>query len=242
MQISKQLLLYTSITILLSSCAIHKYEFPPEIPEWCDDCGFCSGDLIFVRGINTEGMSAAISSATGEYTHVAIVECPSKRQVYEDQSIVPPRPKNIFVIESLPGKGVVRRPLEEFFDDIYQQMPDTTFSVLSFLTYMTLNINLDIPKVMERLHNLIGLPYDNEFMPDNNKYYCSELVYETYLDEDENPIFDLVPMNFKDQSGKVIPYWQEYFDSLSILVPQNVSGTNPTQLSQSQFLLEFKIQ
>ena len=73
MQISKQLLLYTSITILLSSCAIHKYEFPPEIPEWCDDCGFCSGDLIFVRGINTEGMSAAISSATGEYTHEVIV-------------------------------------------------------------------------------------------------------------------------------------------------------------------------
>lgn len=192
--------------------------------------------------IDSVGMGVAISSATGEYTHVAIVECPSERQLYEDQTTVPPAPKDIFVIEALPDKGVVRRPLEDFFNDLYNQVQDTSFSVLSYVTYMRLNINLNIPKVMMRLHSLVGKPYDDVFLPGNDKYYCSELVYETYLDDEGNHIFDLVPMNFKDSDGYIIPYWQEYFDSISMLVPQNVPGTNPTQLSQSNLLHTFKIQ
>lgn len=233
---------FCTLGILFFAGCKSQLPLPIQEPEWCDASGFCSGDLIFVKDIDTVAMGAAISAATGEYTHVAIVECPATKQIYEDESVVPPKPQNIFVIEALPGKGVVRRPLEEFFDDIYYQMPDTTLSMLSYVTFMSLNINIDIPQVMEHLHQFVGLPYDDEFQPGNNKYYCSELVYETYLDGEGQHIFDLIPMNFKDSDGEVIPFWQVYFDSLSVLVPQNVPGTNPTQLSKSKYLYQYKIE
>lgn len=230
---------------VLSSCSIHPPY--PSLPDYdhCAPSGFCSGDLIFVRNLDPEGLDGAIASTTGEYTHVAIVEAGDSNDYVNLDSSLLIQPSHDYVIEALPGRGVIRRPMQEFLNEIYYSMPDTNYSILSYVTFMQLNLeanDVDVKQLMQRLHSLVGKPYDDAFMPNNDKYYCSELVYETFLDSHGRPIFESKPMNFSDSTGRIHPYWQSHFDSIGVPVPQNAPGTNPTDLSRSKLLFAFKIQ
>ena len=91
-----------------------------------------------------------------------------------------------------------------------------------------------IPKAINYGINLIGLKYDEEFKINNNKFYCSELIYEIFLIANDNKIFfDLEPMTFKTD-GKTLPIWINYFDSLNIPIPENQLGINPGGISLSE--------
>lgn len=87
-----------------------------------------------------------------------------------------------------------------------------------------------------RLKSLLGRPYDRRFLPDNDEYYCSELIYVTFL-IDGKPIFEARPMTFKDKStGKTSRLWVEYFKELGCTIPEGVIGTNPGDMSRSQVI------
>lgn len=197
----------------------------PERPNWCSDEGLCSGNLLFVRAVDTVGMEAAIAASTGTYTHVAVLE-------YADSQY--------YVIEATPRLGVVRRPLDQFFEEIWLQ--DSSVSPLTYVDFYYLVEETDIPALMERLHSHLGEPYDDAFLPDNGRMYCSELVYECVKDREGRPVFEANPMNFKGADGRIHPYWQAHFDSLGVAVPQGVPGTNPTDMSRSERLHRFKIE
>ena len=169
--------------------------------------GYRCGDLLFCPQQKSD-MEKAIGSSTGEYTHVAIVEVDSTSRVW--------------IIEASGGKGVRRIP--------YSEWNHRNISVYR------LNVPFDTAAVIARAKSFIGQPYDNSFLPDNGKMYCSELVYEAFLDADGKHLFNSQPMNFRDKSGKMPKYWKKHFRKLGIAIPEGVEGTNPTDLSKSPLL------
>ena len=80
-----------------------------------------------------------------------------------------------------------------------------------------------------------GKLYDNAFLQDNGKYYCSELVYEAYKEANQQrAFFNLYPMTFKDPAtGKTHPAWKSYFKELGMKVPEGKLGCNPGSIAIS---------
>lgn len=84
----------------------------------------------------------------------------------------------------------------------------------------------------------LGMPYDDEFLPDNGKWYCSELIFEAFK-QAKTPtlLFNVEPMNFKDPIRKeFFPAWVTYYQKLNKAIPQDVPGCNPGGLSRSPYL------
>ncbi|MBN1380108.1 MAG: hypothetical protein JXA41_00365, partial [Deltaproteobacteria bacterium] len=91
-----------------------------------------------------------------------------------------------------------------------------------------------IPAAIRHARGLIGAPYDPFFLPDNGRFYCSELVSECFRDPDGNMLFGPAPMNFKESSGgEPMAIWKDYFFKLGTPVPEGVPGMNPGALSRS---------
>ena len=166
-----------------------------------------SGDLIFVR--DTSGMGQAVQQTTGQYTHVALVERSGD---------------TLFIIDATPTLGVSRRHLSPL-----------TFH-LSPCDVYRLTISFDTTAVISRAHNFLGQPYDNAFMHDNGALYCSELIYECFLDSAGNHLFEAIPMNWRAPDGTIPQYWLDHFNKLNTPIPEDLPGTNPTAISRSPLL------
>jgi len=166
-----------------------------------------SGDLLFIR--DASGMGSAVQQTTGLYTHVALVErCGD----------------SLYIIDAMPMLGVTRRPI-------------TTFKPLySNIEAYRMSAPFDTAAVMARAHNFLGQPYDRAFTHDNGALYCSELIYECYLDSLGNHLFETIPMNWRAPDGTIPTYWIEHFKSLNAPIPEGLPGTNPTGLSKSPLL------
>lgn len=174
-----------------------------------------TGDLLFVGSSEGAGsMDEAIVASTGNLTHVAIIQV--------DKAGMP------WVIDATPKRGVSRYPL----DSLVQANPGAAFFV------KRLKDTTDVSRFVENALRFVGNPYDLTFLPDNDAYYCSELVREAYRQTDRSYLFDATPMNFLAPDGSLPPYWEELFDRLDMPVPQDVPGTNPQDMSQSPLLLD----
>lgn len=170
-----------------------------------------TGDLIFFTG-DSSSMDDAISSSTGDgFVHVAIVEVDSEGTAW--------------LIDATPQKGVSREKLET------KLLEEKGKAVL-----MRLKDSTGVTASVQRAKSLIGSPYDFAFLPDNDAYYCSELVYECFLRPDGSHIFSCQPMNFLDSEGNLPEYWKELFEKLQMDAPQGLPGTNPEDLSRSTTL------
>ncbi len=90
-------------------------------------------------------------------------------------------------------------------------------------------------QAIENAKTFLGAPYDDAFLPDNNKYYCSEIIALAFNDAmGDKSFFPLIPMTFIDPSnGKTFPVWEEYYQKLGIPVPEGIVGINPGAISIS---------
>lgn len=193
-----------------------------------------SGDLIFVEGISTSirpeccqdtlgiraecrpSMDQAIMGSTGAMVHVGIIEGCND---------------SLFVIDAAPKTGVSRRELNEFLEaqrDEEGRMPN--------IKIMQLKDQRGAMDFVAKAKMLVGAEYDFTFLPDNGKYYCSELVYECYQ-RNGKPIFEATPMNFRNADGEFDAYWVELFVRQGMEIPQGVLGTNPNDLYHSSLLV-----
>lgn len=171
------------------------------------------GDLLFCIAENS-AMSEAIVDATRteksvQYDHVAI---------YTHINDIP------FVIEANPKHGVVCRPLSEFLKDT----PDINDK--KGVTVMRVMKPIDIYAAIERAKQFIGQPYDWSYRPHNGKMYCSELIYDCYLDSEGTPVFKASPMNFRNKEGDIPSFWSELFNKIGEEVPEGIPGTNPNDM------------
>ena len=165
-----------------------------------------TGDLLF-QGGQASAFEQAIASATGSYTHVALVERDAEGRLY--------------VIEAVPREGVRRVALTAAWGPYDAYRPEC---------------ELDTAALLRRAHARIGQPYDHAFMADNGALYCSELIYECYRRSDGQPLFEAQPMNFRDGRGRLPRYWRRHFRRLHMAVPEGMPGTNPTDLARSPLL------
>lgn len=173
-----------------------------------------SGDLIFLNN-NRSDMEKAITASTGEYTHVALVERDSADDVW--------------VVEASPKKGVQRISYEQF-----ERNHNLGFFRGNIDIYR-LTVPFDTLAVIARAKSLVGKPYDDAFLPDNDAYYCSELIEVAF-----DGIFPSKPMNWRDADGNLPDYWKKHFEKLGVAVPEGVPGTNPTDMSRSPLLKRLK--
>ena len=106
------------------------------------------------------------------------------------------------------------------------------------LEYRTGEFIKAISEASKYAKSVLGVPYDDPFILDNGKLYCSELLYECFK---EFHIFDsiLKPMTFKaSNSDSFLPAWVEYYEKLGLPIPEGKLGLNPVSLSRSPKLLK----
>jgi hypothetical protein len=175
-----------------------------------------SGDLIFVSSENSdfEKSIAAVTKFDDKalnFTHVGIVNVTDT---------------GIFVIEATPQKGVVCTSFSEF----------KTENKNGVLYFASLNTQYQqyTKDAIHRACSHLGKGYDFAFDFDNDRYYCSELVYDAYAHAGGDPdFFETPPMTFKNkETGAFLPYWIEYFEKLQLPIPEGKRGISPTGIAQ----------
>ena len=168
------------------------------------------GDLLFYA--DTEGMGAAVKESTGQYTHVAMVV-----EVGD----------SVWIVDATQRYGVSRRP--------FLRRPES--SVKPYPDVYRLTVPFDTAAVLARANALVGKPYDDAFLPNNDAYYCSELIQVVFNGTQASRLqFESQPMNWRDKEGRLPEYWQKHFEALGMPVPEGIPGTNPTDLSRSPLL------
>lgn len=177
-----------------------------------------SGDLLFQVG-KSSTLSNAITEVTSgadsvTYTHVGIVSIENGE---------------IFVIEATTPK-VRKTTIDTFLNDARK------FNGKPIVAAARLNSKYFdiIPQSIANAEKYIGKPYDYVYNPDNDEYYCSELVYLAYKNKNGKPIFKAKKMSFSDEKGKITTAWIEHFRKYKSPVPEGRKGTNPADMSKSK--------
>lgn len=183
-----------------------------------------AGDLIFQEDCadSTDNTIKAVTSSIADYqfTHVGIVYIDEKDSIY--------------VIEATRPKVAVT-PLEEY---LHLTKDSSVCFPKSVVGRLKQEYQYCIPKAIQEGLRLIGKDYDDGFVMDNDKYYCSELIYDIFLKANGGtPIFPLNIMTFKSPStGAVTDGWTAYFQKYNLLIPEGELGINPGAMSRSDVI------
>ena len=182
-----------------------------------------TGDLLFQVG-RESAMSGAIAAATGEnaplpFTHVGIAVCCAGGDS---------------VLEATSPGGVRMTALHEFLDK------SARHEGRAVVVAMRLKDTTGLAASVARARSFMGRPYDYSFRPDNDRMYCSELVWESYRRPDGDPIFPTRPMNFRAADGSMPQFWIELFEKLGEEIPEGMPGTNPADMAQESVLREVR--
>lgn len=135
------------------------------------------------------------------------------------------RNDSAYVIEAI-GKDVHLTPIAAFA----ARTKNTMYVAELKPTYKKLN-NKAIQYALKQL----GVPYDDVFLYNNGKYYCSELIYDAYKKANGGkPFFTLQPMTFKQPgTNTFFDAWVDYYKELKSDIPEGKPGINPGGISTS---------
>lgn len=190
-----------------------------------------TGDLVFVGipagyDLDSDSMDSAIADATGDPDGLTLIHT----------AILDMTDGEPWIIDATLRRGVDRHPLDSFLRDF--TLRDGSLPV--FLV-KRLKDDRRAEEFVDNARHFLGLPYDVSFLPDNGAYYCTELVYDSYLDRAGNPLFHAAPMNFKDADGEFPLYWQQLFSRLGEPIPQGIPGTNPQGMAGEAILRKVNV-
>ncbi len=208
----KNKVVLTIITIILFVLpACNKFSENFELKE---------GDLLFSVGKGESQLLKAIQNATSKkqdipFSHVGIV-------MIENDSI--------FVLEAEPSKGVIKTPVEKFFDETLHVKGKPVIAV----GRVKPQFEYTISGAVKNTQNHLGKKYDFAYDETNNDFYCSELVRFAFIDSLGNPVFAPLAMSFKNkETAQPEPYWIEHFQKLGKEIPEGKPGTNPADMAKS---------
>lgn len=139
----------------------------------------------------------------------------------------------VYVIESL-GKGVQLTPLAKFLQRQTNKEGQPMVMVGRLKPSYTYLIEPAITFSLQQ----IGTPYDQYFLYDNGKYYCSELIYDAFHHANgAQDFFHMYPMTYKDpETGNYMPAWEQYFQKLGTTIPEGLPGCNPGSIANSPYI------
>ena len=186
------------------------------------------GDLLF-QDLDSSPLCDAIELVTpgyknGSFSHIGIVtELGAPFRISSDYKY----DQHTRVLEAIPNKVQTTR-LDSFINRSFDQYnkPKVIVGRLKSKYQYT------IQDALLFLKNKIGTKYDNEFIIDNNSYYCSELIYEAFL---KDSIFLLKPMTFLHPNNTdTIGTWKKHYKKIGKPIPQNQMGINPGIMSLSE--------
>jgi hypothetical protein len=204
--IFKALMPVAFVILIIPSCSKEKSFEPKE------------GDLLF-QDLDCGPVCDAIESVTqgadgAKLSHVGIVSRIKDGKVYITEAF---------------SEGVKEIEL----DDFLSRSSDRKGNPKVLVGRIKHNEDL-LVRDMKKLTSLIGHKYDATFDISDDKYYCSELVYDVFRDEKNKPIFELKAMTFKDpKTGKTTEAWTKYFKGLNTKIPEGGMGINPGMISRS---------
>ena len=182
-----------------------------------------NGDLIFQESCE-RGVGEAIKEVTQSvdssyhFTHVGMVYINGN--------------DSIFVIEATMPRVKVT-PINE-----YLYPTDKECYPISVLGRLKEPYQALISQAINEGLKLVGKEYDYGYVLGNDKYYCSELIYDMLLKaNEEKPVFDLNIMTFKSQKNDIYSQgWIDYFEKHGLAIPEGQLGINPGAMSQSSVL------
>ena len=148
--------------------------------------------------------------------------------------MVIPKGKSEFMVIEAITDGVVETPLDSFFGRSFDEENNSKV-VVGRMKQEHENL---IPKAIDFAKTKLGLAYDEVFNISNDKYYCSELIYDSFKFANNNqPIFQLQKMTYKDpETNSTFPIWEDYFQKLNVSVPEGQPGLNPGGMSMSTYI------
>lgn len=191
-----------------------------------------TGDLLFQVGTDS-AMEGAITAATKRdstlnFTHVGIFLADNGT----DPVLGASGNAADSVLEATSDGGVQIVPLGDFLNRAGRiaGRPGVVAMRLRDTARVTLSVM--------RARQYAGLPYDCSYRPDNGRFYCSELVWESYRDTCDRRIFPARPMNFRAADGTMPAFWSELFEKLGEPIPEGVPGTNPNDMARDPHLRE----
>ncbi|HZF99701.1 MAG TPA: YiiX/YebB-like N1pC/P60 family cysteine hydrolase [Chitinophagales bacterium] len=137
-----------------------------------------------------------------------------------------------FVIEAISG-SVQMTPLEQFV----HRSRDANGNPKVVVAHLPDSL-VDVSHQAVRIARAqLGVPYDNAFLPNNGKWYCSELIADAFNKAAGYTLFADAPMTFKDpETGSFFPAWVEYYRELETRIPEGRPGCNPGGMSRAPFL------
>ena len=178
------------------------------------------GDLLF-QDLDCGELCVAIETVTkgidgAKFSHVAIVSRIEKEQAY--------------ILEAI-GDQVKETELNRFL----LRSKDKNQRAKVFVGRLKQEFIRDIFLAIQWGRKQIGKNYDDIFILGDNKYYCSELVYEMFKRINVN--LGVYPMTFKDpKTNKFFPAWISYYKKLKHRVPEGDLGLNPGSISQEKVI------
>jgi hypothetical protein len=146
-------------------------------------------------------------------------------QKFSHIGLVYTRNDSVYIIEAI-GNDVHLTPIVDFLErsnnPVVQARVKAPYAKL-------------VPNVIQFALQQQGKPYDEPFLYDNGKYYCSELIYDAFaFANNGKPFFRLEPMTFKKpDSDTYFPVWVTYYEKLGMEIPEGKPGINPGGISRS---------
>lgn len=175
-----------------------------------------TGDILF-QSMNCGPLCDAINKVTSGY----------KGNDFSHIGLVYKKNDSLFVIEAA-GTSVKITPYALFKTYTTKEM---------FVGRLKPKYRKYIPMALQFSLEQIGTPYDDEYRYNNQKYYCSELIYDAFLFAFQKPFFQLSPMTFKEpNSQEFFKVWVDYYKSLNTTIPEGELGCNPGGISTSNKL------
>ncbi|MFT5167123.1 MAG: hypothetical protein ACI8P3_002360 [Saprospiraceae bacterium] len=139
-----------------------------------------------------------------------------------------------FVVLEAISRGVVETPIDTFLNRSFDKEGKPKVLVGRLKPAQQ---SLVRPAIQSALQHR-GKAYDDVFDINNDKFYCSELIYFAFKNANEGtPIFQLRLMTYKDPDTKeTFPIWADYFQKLNKSIPEDQPGLNPGSMSRSLYL------
>jgi len=194
------------------------------------------GDMLF-QDLDSSPLCNAIELVTPGYkganlSHIGIIVeektpfCTNSDSRFEDKYFYNIE-QEVKVLEALPG-GVKTIILDSFLNRSFDNnnMPKVIVGRLKK------KYQYAIADGIQFLNSKIGKDYDDYFLMQNEKYYCSELIHDAFASDS---IFKMYPMTFMNpNTNETMDIWKEYYNKLNIKIPEGQLGINPGIMSISE--------